>query len=57
MHPVIRPHLDNTNPDQDTRRQRIQRAEGDDGAGVVPVKVIQDADADGHADGRGDGER
>ena len=48
----MRPHLHHAHPDENARRERVQRADGDDGGRVVPVEVAQDADPDGHADRR-----
>lgn len=53
----MRPHLDNTNPHKDTRRQSVKRANGNDGGRVVAVEVLQNANSDGHTDGRDEGKR
>lgn len=54
--PVPRPHFDEADPEQDAGRQCVERADGDEGGGVLAVEVLEDADADGHADGRRDAE-
>jgi len=53
----VRPHLDNTYPHEDTRRQRIESANGNDGGRVVAVEVLQHTNSDAHAEGRDEGKR
>lgn len=51
-HPVTRPHLDNADPDEDAGGEGVERANGDDGRGIVAVERLEDADANGHAERR-----
>lgn len=55
-HPVSSPHLDEANPDKDASGEGVEGTDGDDGRLVVAVKVLQNADTDGHADGGDEGE-
>lgn len=55
-HPVGSPHLDDADPDEDAGGEGIESANGDEGGPVVAVEILQDTDADGHADGGDEGE-
>ena len=49
-HPVCSPHLDKTNPHEDTRRDSVERTDGDKGGLIVAVELLQNTDANGHSD-------
>lgn len=48
-HPVRSPHLHDTNPDQNTCRQRIQRANSNNRRLIVSVELVQNANTNGHS--------
>ncbi len=52
IHPVARQHIDDTDPEQDARAERVERADGDNRRRIVAVELVEHAEADGHADGR-----
>ena len=54
-HPVTSPHLDDTDPDEDTGGDSIQGTDGKEGGPVVAVEGVQNADADSHTDGGDEG--
>lgn len=49
------PHIDERNPQQNSRRQSVQRADSKNRAAVIPVEAVDDAETDRHTDGRDDG--
>lgn len=51
VHPVLGPHLYDTDPDKNTSGHRVESADGNDGAAVIAVEMLQHANANGHADG------
>lgn len=56
VHPVLRPHLDDADPDENTTRDGVEDRNGEDGVGIVAVELVDDTDADGHAEGRDESE-
>lgn len=52
MHPVSRQHLYDPDPCKDTSRKRIERSDSNEGAGVTAVEVIENANTNGHTNGR-----
>ena len=50
------PHLDDANPHEDASRNSVEGADGDDSRRIVAVELLENTNADAHANRSDEGE-